>query len=367
MTPEQGQQIFNNLLTAGQAGVSNYFMALNAKEAEERFAKDLSLRERAYNEQKRQYDLSYDFQNRQFDLTSKYQTAQIKTMERAQTDWEAETEAAPYVAAFSSDLRNLYGDPEAIESYNPDISFIDKAPEHLRPRLRAKVMGDLAVLKDKAFADSDEFKETRERGSLLLKGSKYLTQDNGYTPDAFSLSKQLGRKLLRREQLSPEEEALSASLAGKIETEARKRDPALVKEMLKTRSELSLETFRSAQIEFQEASKTLRETLNNVTATKGAKEAAQAEFDIAKENLRMAKRIAGAPVVGRAEAEETKQEEDSTQEPAAPPAGKPETKSPIRNALPPVKYPPLPSMRDSKVRGAGQAVPAAGVSKSLEG
>jgi hypothetical protein len=287
-------------------------------------------------------------------------------MERAQTDWEAETEAAPYVAAFSSDLRNLYGDPEAIESYNPDISFIDKAPEHLRPRLRAKVMGDLAVLKDKAFADSDEFKETRERGSLLLKGSKYLTQDNGYTPDAFSLSKQLGRKLLRREQLSPEEEALSASLAGKIETEARKRDPALVKEMYKTKSELAIETFKSAQIEFQEASKSYRETLNNVTATKAAKEAAKEEYDMAKKNLRMAKEIAGVPAAV-SQGEESKQEEDSTQEPAAPPAGKPETKSPIRNALPPVKYPPLPSMRDSKVKGAGQTVPAAGVSKSLEG
>jgi len=314
MTPEQGQQLFNNLITAGQAGVSNYFMALNARDAEERFAKDLSLRERAYNEQKRQFDLNYDFQNRQFDMTSRYQNAQIKTMDRAQTDWEAETEAAPYVANFSSDLRNLYGDPDAIESYNPDLSFIDKAPEHLRPRLRAKVMGDLAVLKDKAFADSDEFKETRERGSLLVKGSKYLTPENGYTPDSFALSKQLGRKLLRREPLSQEEEALSASLAGKIETEARKRDPGLVKEMYKTRSELAIETFKSAQIEFQEASKTLRETLNNVTATKASKEAAQAEFDLAKENLRMAKRIAGAPVVGGAsEMEESNQEEDSTQ------------------------------------------------------
>lgn len=359
MTPEQGQQIFNNLITAGQAGVSNYFMALNARDAQDRFQKDLSLREKAYYEQKRQFDLGYELQNRQFDLNSKVQSAQLKQYERQSIDWEAETEAIPHLTNFASDLQNLYGDPEAIEAYSPDLSFIDKAPEHLRPRLKAKVMGDFAVLKDKALADSDELKETRERGNLLVKGSKYLTQDSGYTSDSFSLAKQLGRKLLRRERLSPEEEALSASLATKIESEARKRDPALVKEMYKTRSELALETFKSAQIEFQEASKSYRETINNVTATKQAKEAAKEELDLAKQNLRMAKQVAGVPAMQGMDEEPAKNEEETPQEETAPPARQPEKPRSIRDRLPPANYPPLPSMRDSAVKGASRAVPSA--------
>ena len=45
MTPEQGQQVFNNLVTGSQAIVSNYLMAQRSQQAE----RELSLREKSYN------------------------------------------------------------------------------------------------------------------------------------------------------------------------------------------------------------------------------------------------------------------------------------------------------------------------------
>lgn len=357
MTPEQSQQLFNNLLTASQAAYSNYDRALSARESEERFAKDLSLREKAYQEQRRQFDMGYELQNRQFDLNSKVQNAQLKQYERQSIDWEAETEAAPYVTNFDSDLRNMYGDPDAIENYQPDLSFIDQAPEHLRPRLRAKVTNSLRELKDKYFADSDELKDRRERGNLLIKGSKYLTEDGGYTPDHYALAKQIGYKLLRRQELTPEEEALSASLSSKIQSESVKRDPAIIKEMYKSKGELAVEALRTANLEFKEASETYTTLLRTITADPKAIEAAKADLDAARENLALMKRMAGVAEVARpGEKEEKKAPEKK--EGVKPQAGSGASPSRLKQALPPVSYPPVPSSmkKDESLRGATKAL-----------
>lgn len=356
MTPAEKINITSNL---AQQVVSNLFMAQRYAQADrqlswqmEQAKKDLSLRERAFEQDRRQFDLNYKLQSDQFDMNRKVQDAQLKQYERQATDWEAETEAAPYITNFDSELRNMYGDPDAIEKYQPDLSFIDKAPEHLRPRLRAKVSTSLQALKDKYYADSDQLKENRERGNLLIKGSRYLTEDGGYTPDSYALAKQLGYKLLRREELSPEEEALSASLASKIQTESVRRDPALVKEMYKSSGELKVEALRTANLEFKEASETYTTLLKTITADPKAIEAAKADLDAARANLVLMKRMAGVAEPTRPEEkEETKSPEKK--EGVKPQAGSGASPSRLKQALPPVSYPPMPSKmkQDGALRG----------------
>jgi hypothetical protein len=289
MTPEQGQQVFNNLVTGSQAIVSNYLMAQRQDMAQ----KDLSLREKSYVEGIRQADRNYEMENRRLDMTGKYQDAQMQAWNRQALDFEADTTTAPIVAGFAAELDNLHGDPDAIEKWSPDMSVIEQAPENLRPRMRAKLAMAQRELRDKALASSVEYKDRSERGNLLLKGSRYLTPDNGFTEEARGVSEMLGKKLLRREQLTQDEEMLAASLASKVEKEVQKRDPDLIKARYKYGTELTIESLKTATIEFNEASRSLREARANPVIPKSVVRQLEDERDITATKLQIAKKAAG--------------------------------------------------------------------------
>jgi len=289
MTPEQGQQVFNNLVTGSQAIVSNYLMAQRQDMAQ----KDLSLREKSYAEQIRQADRNYEMENKRLDMTGKYQDAQMQMWNRQAVDWEADTSTAPIIAGFATELDNLHGDPDAIEKWSPDMSVIEQAPENIRPRMRAKLKMAERELRDKALASSVEYKDRSERGNLLLKGSKYLTPDNGFTEEARGVSEMLGKKLLRREQLTQDEEMLAASLASKVEKEVQKRDPDLIKARYKYGTELTIEGLKTATIEFNEASKSYRDATANPVIPAAVKQQLKEERDLAATKLQIAKQTAG--------------------------------------------------------------------------
>jgi hypothetical protein len=289
MTPEQGQQVFNNLVTGSQAIVSNYLMAQRQDMAQ----KDLSLREKSYVEGIRQADRNYEMEVKRLDMTGKYQDAQMQAWNRQAIDWEADTTSAPIIASFASQLENLHGDPDAIEKWTPDMSAVDSAPETIRPRMRAKLEMAQRELRDKALASSVEYKDRSERGNLLLKGSRYLTPDNGFTEEARGVSEMLGKKLLRREQLTQDEEMLAASLASKVEKEVQKRDPDLIKARYKYGTELTIEGLKTATIEFNEASKSYREATANPVIPAAVKQQLKEERDRAATKLQIAKQTAG--------------------------------------------------------------------------
>jgi hypothetical protein len=344
MTPEQGQQAFNNLVTGSQSIVSNYLMAQREQMAQ----KDLSLREKSYAEQIRQADRNYEMEGKRLDMTGKYQDAQMQAWNRQAMDWEADTTTAPIVAGFASELDNLHGDPDAIEKWSPDMSVIEQAPENLRPRMRAKLAMAGRELRDKALASSVEYKDRSERGNLLLKGSRYLTPDNGFTEEARGVSEMLGKKLLRREPLTQDEEMLAASLASKVEKEVQKRDPDLIKARYKYGTELTIEGLKTATIEFNEASKSYRDATANPVIPASVKQQLKEERDLAATKLQIAKKTAGISekLPGENDDEETDQkvkQEDETKKPGVTPEAKPE--SPLKRALKP--YPATPSKPSS--------------------
>ena len=327
-----------------QAGFSNYLMGQRQAQAERDSNRDFSLRERSYAEQTRQADRNYEMEGKRMEMTGKYQDAQMQAWNRQAVDWEADTTTAPIVAEFASQLENLHGDPEAIENWSPDMSSADQAPEAVRPRMRAKLAMAGRELKDKAFASSTEYKDRSERGSLLLKGSKFLTPDNGFTEEARGVSEMLGRKLLRRQPLTQEEEMLAASLTSKVEKEVQKRDPDLIKARYKYGTELTIEGLKTATIEFNEASKSYREATANPVIPAAVKQQLKEERDSASVKLQIAKKSAGITerLPGENDDEESDQktkQEDSTKKSGVVPATGQE--NPLKRALKP--YPGAPS------------------------
>lgn len=344
MTAAEKINITSNL---GQQVVSNLFMAQRyAQQKQEMMTrldmaqKDLSLREKSYAEGIRQADRNYEMENKRLEMTGKYQDAQMQGWNRQAVDWEADTTSAPIIADFASQLENLHGDPDAIEKWTPDMSAVEQAPENIRPRMRAKLKMAERELRDKALASSVEYKDRSERGNLLLKGSKYLTPDNGFTEEARGVSEMIGKKLLRREQLTQDEEMLAASLASKVEKEVQKRDPDLIKARYKYGTELTIEGLKTATIEFNEASKSYRDATANPVIPAAVKQQLKEERDLAATKLQIAKKTAGISdkLPGETDEEETeqkpKQEEKTKKSGVAP-------ESPLKRALKP--YPSKPS------------------------
>jgi hypothetical protein len=337
MTPQEQIAITSGL---AQSVASNLFMAQRQSIAQ----KDLSLREKSYAEGIRQADRNYEMEGRRLEMTGKYQDAQMQAWNRQALDFETDTTVAPIVADFASQLDNLHGDPDAIEKWSPDMSVIDQAPENIRARMRAKLSMAGRELRDKALASSTEYKDRSERGALLLKGSKYLTPDNGFTDEARGVSEMIGRKLLRRERLTPEEEMMAASLASKVEKEVQKRDPDLVKARYKYGTELTIEGLKTATIEFNEASKSLRDARANPVIPKVVLQQLEEERNMAATKLQIAKKTAGISdkLPGENDDEETDQktkQEDKTKKSGVTPEAKQE--SPLKRALKP--YPGIPS------------------------
>jgi hypothetical protein len=286
MTPREQIAITSGL---AQSVASNIFMAQRADMAQ----KDLSLREKSYAEGIRQADRNFEMESKRMDMTGKYQDAQMQAWNRQALDFEADTTTAPIVADFASQLDNLHGDPDAIEKWSPDMSVIEQAPENIRPRMRAKLKMAERELRDKALASSVEYKDRSERGNLLLKGSKYLTPDNGFSEESRGVSEMIGKKLLRREQLTQDEEMLAASLASKVEKEVQKRDPDLIKARYKYGTELTIEGLKTATIEFNEASRSYREALANPLIPATVKQQLKDERDAKATQLQIAKQTAG--------------------------------------------------------------------------
>ena len=315
MTPEEYTR---QAATLGQAAVSNVFMGLRAGQEQLNASRDFSLRERSYVEQTRQSDRNYEMESKRMELTGKYQDAQMQAWNRQAVDWEADTTTAPIVAEFTSQLENLHGDPDAIEKWSPDMSAADQVPEAVRSRVKAKLAMAGRELKDKAFASSTEYKDRSERGALLLKGSKFLTPDNGFTEEARGVSEMLGRKLLRRQPLTQEEEMMAASLTSKVEREVQKRDPDLMKARYKYGIELTIEGLRTATVKFNEASKSYREAVSNPVIPKSIKEELKAERDQTALELEIAQKNAGVPnklsTMGDEEEAEQKAEQKPKQE-----------------------------------------------------
>jgi hypothetical protein len=327
---------------------------------EQRLGQDLSLRERQYQAQQRQWDQDYQLrqqqiglQEKQHELNSRFQGAQIRAFDIKANDVEAETFAAPYVAKITQDINNLMGDPDAISKFTPDFSFIDDAPEQLRPAIRAKVSLATQSYRDQALAASDENKYVSETGKTLLQGAPYLTSDK-YGPRASMKAQQLGRALLRRQPLSEEDQILVSDFSEKIQQEAAKRSPKLMETRYRLQADSAVENLKAATVQYQEASKTYRDTLNNLTATPQAKEAAKEELDLAKEILGNAKAMAGIrpqAVAPRVQDNESQIEDQTMQTPenGTNAVVAPATKAPsIKDILPPVtpiQYPPRPSQR----------------------
>ena len=337
MTPREQIAITSGL---AQSVASNIFMAQRQDMAQ----KDLSLREKSYVEGIRQADRNYEMENKRLDMTGKYQDAQMQMWNRQAVDWEADTSMAPIIAGFATELDNLHGDPDAIEKWSPDMSVIDQAPENLRPRMRAKLSMAGRELRDKALASSTEYKDRSERGALLLKGSKYLTPDNGFTEEARGVSEMLGRKLLRRQPLTQDEEMLAASLASKVEKEVQKRDPDLIKARYKYGTELAIEGLKTATIKFNEASKSYREAMANPVIPQNVKQQLKEERDVTAIELQIAQKTAGIPTSLPSEDDGVETEQKTKQEEKTKKAGvAPETKreSRIQLAIPP--YPGKPS------------------------
>jgi len=286
MTPREQIAITSGL---AQSVASNIFMAQRANIAQ----KDLSLREKSYAEGIRQADRNFEMETKRLEMTGKYQDAQMQAWNRQALDFETDTTTAPIVADYALQLESLHGDPDAIEKWSPDMSVIDQAPENLRPRMRAKLSMAGRELRDKALASSTEYKDRSERGALLLKGSKYLTPDNGFTEEARGVSEMLGRKLLRRQPLTQEEEMMAASLTSKVEKEVQKRDPDLIKARYKYGTELTIEGLKTATIEFNEASKSYRDATANPVIPASVKQQLKEERDLAATKLQIAKKTAG--------------------------------------------------------------------------
>jgi hypothetical protein len=339
MTPQEQIAITSGL---AQSVASNIFMAQRAGIAQ----KDLSLREKSYAEGIRQADRNFEMETKRLDMTGKYQDAQMQAWNRQALDFETDTTTAPIVADYASQLESLHGDPDAIEKWSPDMSVIDQAPENLRPRMRAKLSMAGRELRDKALASSTEYKDRSERGALLLKGSKYLTPDNGFTEEARGVSEMLGRKLLRRQPLTQEEEMMAASLTSKVEKEVQKRDPDLIKARYKYGTELTIEGLKTATIEFNEASKSYRDATANPVIPAAVKQQLKEERDLAATKLQIAKKTAGITdkLPGESDEEETDEktkQEDKTKKSGVTPAAKQE--SPLQKALRP--YPGIPSKK----------------------
>jgi len=337
MTPREQIAITSGL---AQSVASNIFMAQRANIAQ----KDLSLREKSYAEGIRQADRNFEMETKRLEMTGKYQDAQMQAWNRQALDFETDTTTAPIVADYALQLESLHGDPDAIEKWSPDMSVIDQAPENLRPRMRAKLSMAGRELRDKALASSTEYKDRSERGALLLKGSKYLTPDNGFTEEARGVSEMLGRKLLRRQPLTQEEEMMAASLTSKVEKEVQKRDPDLIKARYKYGTELTIEGLKTATIEFNEASKSYRDATANPVIPASVKQQLKEERDLAATKLQIAKKTAGISdkLPGETDEEETeqkpKQEEKTKKSGVAP-------ESPLKRALKP--YPSVPSKPSS--------------------
>ena len=283
-------------------------------------------------------------ETKRLEMTGKYQDAQMQAWNRQALDFETDTTTAPIVADYALQLESLHGDPDAIEKWSPDMSVIDQAPENLRPRMRAKLSMAGRELRDKALDSSTEYKDRSERGALLLKGSKYLTPDNGFTEEARGVSEMLGRKLLRRQPLTQEEEMMAASLTSKVEKEVQKRDPDLIKARYKYGTELTIEGLKTATIEFNEASKSYRDATANPVIPASVKQQLKEERDLAATKLQIAKKTAGISdkLPGETDEEETeqkpKQEEKTKKSGVAP-------ESPLKRALKP--YPSVPSKPSS--------------------
>jgi len=341
MTPREQIAITSGL---AQSVASNIFMAQRANIAQ----KDLSLREKSYAEGIRQADRNFEMETKRLEMTGKYQDAQMQAWNRQALDFETDTTTAPIVADYALQLESLHGDPDAIEKWSPDMSVIDQAPENIRPRMRAKLSMAGRELRDKALASSTEYKDRSERGALLLKGSKYLTPDNGFTEEARGVSEMLGRKLLRRQPLTQEEEMMAASLTSKVEKEVQKRDPDLIKARYKYGTELTIEGLKTATIEFNEASKSYRDATANPVIPASVKQQLKEERDLAATKLQIAKKTAGISdkLPGETDEEETEQkpkQEEKTKKSGVAPEAAPE--SPLKRALKP--YPSVPSKPSS--------------------
>lgn len=241
-----GVQVANTMLMGANSLVANRLSAQRqalAEAQEKRLMYDMSLRERMFQAQQNQFDLDYNLrreqiglQEKQHELNSRYQGAQIKAFDIKANEYEAETFAAPYVTKITQDINNLFGDPDAISSYQPDLSFVDDAPEPLRPAIRAKVSLATQAYRDQALAASDENKYVSETGRALLQGASSLASaENG--PYLSLKAQQLGRAMLRRQPLSEEDQVLAFQLANRSQKAIAAMNPKNI-EFLKLENEI---------------------------------------------------------------------------------------------------------------------------------
>ena len=283
---------------------------------------DLSLRERMFQAQQSQWDQDYTLRYRQIGLqeeqqklNEKVQNSNMEVQRRASVDFEADSYAAPVFASIAGELQSLSGDPSAILNYQPDLTELDKLDPDIARRAKSKVLVQFQPYRDQLLAASDELKEASATGQALLKGAPYLNTVENYGTGASLRAKQIGRKILRRQELTPDEEQLAIDYYDVIARESSKRDPKLIETKTKLSGQLVVENLKSAVAEYQAASKTYNDTLNNMTATDSAKKSAQEELELAKANLRSAKLMAGIKQNIFEEGSEPEQVETQAEEP----------------------------------------------------
>jgi len=377
------QNYVNQFTMIANSAMANYFTGRRqamAEEQEKRLMQDLSLRERMFQAQQSQWDQDYTLRYRQIGLqeeqqklNEKVQNSNMEVQRRASVDFEADSYAAPVFASIAGELQSLSGDPSAILNYQPDLTELDKLDPDIARRAKSKVLVQFQPYRDQLLAASDELKEASATGQALLKGAPYLNTVENYGTGASLRAKQIGRKILRRQELTPDEEQLAIDYYDVIARESSKRDPKLIETKTKLSGQLVVENLKSAVAEYQAASKTYNDTLNNMTATDSAKKSAQEELELAKANLRSAKLMAGIKQNIFEEGSEPEQVETQAEEPKAN-KGSPETQRQampnlapatetpssgvtpvdvpiIRNILPPltpIKYPPRPGQRPAR-------------------
>jgi predicted transcriptional regulator len=161
MTPEQGQQAFNNLVTGSQAIVSNYLMAQREQMAQ----RDLSLREKAYERD----DELHKAENALATLTTQKQIEDFRTRERlapAVINFNTSMEAAHAAYHKSYDpsvYENIQIPNEILESNNPEL--ISAAQQQKRQAYQMAVENSLNVTEEGAITE-------------LAKGVNGLTRAN---------------------------------------------------------------------------------------------------------------------------------------------------------------------------------------------
>jgi len=343
---EYGLQAGNQLTMIGNSVIGNYFTGrrqMMAEEQEKRLMQELSLRERMFQAQQSQFDQDYSLRYRQIGLqeeqqklNERVQTSNMEVQRRQGIDFEADSYAAPIITKITGDLQSLAGDPNSVLNYQPDLSELDKLPEDVGRRAKSKVLIQLQPYRDQLLAASDELKEASATGQRLLTGAPYLNNSERYGSGASLKAKALGRKILRRQPLTPEEEQLVIDYNDGILRESASRDPKLTETKAKISGNLLIENLKSAVAEYQAASRLYNDTLNNITASDSTKRQAKEELDLASANLKAAKAMAG---VKQTIFEDDAEPEQEATEPQASPQAPTSTQQKVQNTIPTTESP----------------------------